>query len=148
MVTGQAFDGHECGEATLASAVIKWLCVPVDCWPTTLPWTCSSCSTVQQGRVCARCPGSTRIRALLLLLQGLAYTLEAILPIIPHTPATHLDMDDLIGILLSPHGNRMSGLLAGAYNTTAAEHCICVEEEEEGGRFNSRRRCCCCRSCC
>ena len=135
VVTGEAFDGHECGEDSLASAIIKWLCVPVDCWPTSLPWTCGSCHSVQEGRVCASCPGSSRIRALLLLLQGLAYTLQAILPIIPHTPATHLDMDDLISILLSPHGNRMTGLLTGAYNIQAAQHCVCVEEE--GGLLNS-----------
>ena len=40
-------------------------------------------------------------------------------------------MDDLISILLSPHGNRMTGLLTGAYNIEAASNCVCVEEGRE-----------------
>ena len=91
------FDGHECSEDSLASAIIKWLCVPVDCWPTSLPWTCGSCHTVQEGRVCASCPGSTRIRALLLLLQGLAYTLQAILPIILVGPVSAKEEEGILG---------------------------------------------------
>ena len=103
-----------CGEDSLASAILKWLCVPVDCWPATLPWTCDKCHSVQEGRVCTNCPEMSRVSALLFLLQGLSYTLNILLPIQPHTPALHLDMADLISILLSPHGNRMTGLLTGA----------------------------------
>ena len=40
VITGQAMDGHICGEDSLSSAILKWLCVPVDCWPASLPWNC------------------------------------------------------------------------------------------------------------
>jgi hypothetical protein len=40
-------------------------------------------------------------------------------------------MDSLITILLSPHNNRMSGLLTRAYAIEADRTCICVEEERE-----------------
>ena len=67
VVTGEAFDGHTCGEDSLASAILKWLCVPVDCWPVTLPWTCGKCHGVQEGRVCTNCPEMSRVSALLFL---------------------------------------------------------------------------------
>jgi hypothetical protein len=51
-------------------------------------------------------------------------------PETPHTPDLFLKIDDLVGILLSPHGNRMSGLTVDAYTIEAARDCICMEMEE------------------
>ena len=108
----------------------KWLCIPVDCWPASLPWNCGQFHRLQGelAKACSTCPGGdrTRVSALHLLLESLSYSLSIQMPIHLHT--LHLDMDDLISILLSPHGNMMTGLLTGAYKIEAARTCICVEE--------------------
>jgi hypothetical protein len=68
------------------------------------------------------------VSALHLLLQSLSHALFIQWPKEPHVHSLFLEMDDLIGILLSPHDNRMSGLLTDAYKIEAARSCICVEE--------------------
>jgi hypothetical protein len=79
------------------------------------------------------CPGENRSRAgaLRLLLDSISAAFTIHLPIQSSTHHTHLEMDSLITILLSPHNNRMSGLLTGAYAIEVARICICVEKERE-----------------
>jgi hypothetical protein len=113
--------------------MLKFLCVPVDCWPRELVWLCPSCKATQpsDARVCSNCStSSTRASALYNLLQSLSYALAIQCPITPHTPDLFLGIEDLVSILLCPHGNRMSGLSVGAYAIEAARDCLCVEKEE------------------
>ena len=66
-----------------------------------------------------------------LLLDSISSALTIQMPIESSTHPTHLDMDTLINILLSPHNNRMTGMLTRAYAFHSARTCICVEEERE-----------------
>jgi hypothetical protein len=126
-------EDHKCGEDSLASAILKYLCVPLDCWPRELVWRCPRCKGTQPSavRICSTCStNSTRSSALHQLLLSLSNNLSMQCPETPHAPDLFLEMDDLVGIQLSPHGNRMSGLTVDAYKIKAARSCICVEMEE------------------
>ena len=42
------------------------------------------------------------------------------------TPTKFYPTDTLLTILLSPHNNHLTGMIAGAYHITRATDCICV----------------------
>jgi hypothetical protein len=120
-------EDHKCGEDSLSSAILKFLCVPLDCWPRELVWHCPQCEGLQQAdaRICSTCTSGERTRApaLRLLLHFLSHALSMQCPEEPHAPSLFFEMDDL----LSRPGNRMSGLTVDAYKIEAARSCICVE---------------------
>jgi hypothetical protein len=43
VISGEALEDHECGEDSLASAILRFLCMPRDCWPRELVWRCPRC---------------------------------------------------------------------------------------------------------
>jgi hypothetical protein len=118
-------------------AGLSYIEVPLralDCWPRELVWHCPQCKGIQQAaaRICSTCSAGERTRASALhqLLLSLSHAPSMQCPQTPHAPSLFLEMDDLVGILLSPHGNRMSGLTVDAYKIEAARSCICMEREE------------------
>jgi hypothetical protein len=111
------------------------LSIPEDSWPASLLWNCHQCRRLRgdTARLCSHCHGGNRSQAwaLRLLLDSIFTALTIQMPFESFNHPTHLVMDTLIHILISPHNNRLTGLLTGAYTFHAARTCICVDEERE-----------------
>ena len=125
-----------CDEATMTSAILRYLCLPTPSRPQGLESNCGACQARNTGEVtlCNHCTSATRSRSLVLknLLDSMSKALTIQLE--GDTPATTISiypMDLLLHILLSPHNRRMSGLLRGAYGIEEAVSCRCVEEAED-----------------
>ena len=73
----------------------------------------------------------SRSWALKLRLDSISTALTIQMPEKSSTHTTHLAMDTLFHILLSPHNNKLTGKLTGAYAFHGARTCICVQEERE-----------------
>ena len=75
----------------------------------------------------------SRAWALKLLLDKMSHSLSLQLQE-SISPSKFYPMDLFITLLLSPHGNNLSGMLTNAYARSSARTCIFVEEGGGGGR--------------
>jgi hypothetical protein len=83
-----------------------------------LPWYCHQYRRLQAetANLCSHCSGGNRSQAwaLKLMLDSISTALNIQMPEESFTHTTHLAMDTLIHIFLSPHNYKLTGMLTGA----------------------------------